>query len=73
MLINNEFNEQKIQSPLQYSWTLFTKNNFAMLALWGAFILLLFAIFADFLTQHTAYDLHPERLLLPPFWVEGHH
>ncbi|MEH6454270.1 MAG: ABC transporter permease subunit [Psychromonas sp.] len=71
MLINNEFNEQKIQSPLQYSWTLFTKNNFAMVALWGAFVLVLFALFADVLTQHTPYDLHPERLLLPPFWVEG--
>lgn len=71
MLINNEFNEQKIQSPLTYSWTLFTKNNMAMLALWGAFVLILFALFANVLTQHTPYDQHPERLLLPPFWVQG--
>ena len=71
MLINNEFNEQKIQSPLHYSWVLFTKNNMAMVSLWGVILLVLFALFSNLLTQHNAYAQYPDRLLLPPYWIEG--
>ncbi|MFT6984999.1 MAG: cationic peptide transport system permease protein [Psychromonas sp.] len=68
MLINNEFNEEKIQSPLQYTWSIFKKKKIAVAAMWASLILVLVALFADFIAPHAATDV---QLLLPPYWFEG--
>lgn len=71
MLINNEFNEQKIQSPLHYIWSIFLKNNFAVFAMWVAIALILISLFADILVLYSPFSQDPEHLLSPPYWVEG--
>ena len=71
MLINNEFNEQKIQSPLQYIWVIFKKNNFAVFAMWVFITLILSVLFADFIAFHSPFAQYPDYLLLPPYWFEG--
>ena len=67
MSINNEFCEEKIQSPLQYTWSIFKTNSIAFTAMWGAIILIFIAIFADFI----APELASQQYLLPPYWAEG--
>ncbi|MGB5445705.1 MAG: ABC transporter permease subunit [Psychromonas sp.] len=71
MLINNEFNEEKIQSPLQYIWAIFKRNNFGIFAMWVAIILIIIALFADYIVFHSPFLQDPDQLLLPPYWVEG--
>lgn len=71
MLINNEFNEQKIQSPLQYIWSIFLKNNFAVFAMWVGIALILVSLFADVIVLYSPISQDPERLLSPPYWIQG--
>jgi cationic peptide transport system permease protein len=71
MLINNEFNEQKIQSPWQYIWSIFLKNNFAVFAMWVGIALILISLFADILVLYSPFSQDPERLLSPPYWMPG--
>ncbi|WP_372882820.1 ABC transporter permease subunit [Psychromonas sp.] len=71
MLINNEFNEEKIQSPLQYIWALFKKNNFAVFAMWVSILLVVIVLLADVIVLHSPFVQYPEHLLLPPYWIEG--
>ena len=67
MSINNEFCEEKIQSPLQYTWSIFKTNSIAFTAMWGAIILIFIAMFADFITPEPA----SQQYLLPPYWADG--
>lgn len=71
MLINNEFNEVKIQSPLQYTWSIFKAKNIAFAAMWGGIILICIALFADFIALHLPSQHYAKQLLLPPYWAEG--
>jgi len=71
MLINNEFNEQKIQSPWQYIWSIFLKNNFAVFAMWVGIALILISLFADVIVLNSPFSQDPEHLLSPPYWIEG--
>ena len=71
MLINNEFCEEKIQSPLQYTWSIFKTNSIAFSAMWGVIILILIALFADFIIPALTSETEAKQLLLPPYWVEG--
>jgi len=71
MLINNEFNEQKIQSPWQYIWSIFLKNNFAVFAMWVGIALILISLFADVIVLYSPLAQDPEGLLAPPYWIEG--
>jgi len=71
MLINNEFNEDKIQSPLQYIWTIFKGKNIAVIAMWSVILLILIALFCDYIIPYTPALQHPDMLLLPPYWVDG--
>ena len=70
MLINNEFNEEKIQSPYQYTWSIFKKNTLAFSAMWGAIIFVFIALFASFFISDT-HNQEIKQLLLPPYWAEG--
>ena len=70
MLINNEFNEEKIQSPFQYIWSTFKENNVAFAAMCGAIILVMIALFANFIIPNEA-NQEIKQLLLPPYWAEG--
>ena len=71
MLINNEFNEQKIQSPLQYIWVIFTNKNIAVMAMWAIVALIVISILTDFIMPYPHTLQHPDILLLPPYWSEG--
>ncbi|PKG38894.1 ABC transporter permease subunit [Psychromonas sp. Urea-02u-13] len=71
MLINNEFNEQKIQSPLQYIWSIFKSKNITVIAMWAVFFLIIVSIFADSILPYSHTLQHPEMRLLPPYWVDG--
>ena len=71
MLINNEFCEEKIQSPLQYTWSIFKTNSIAFTAMWGTIILIFIALFADFIAPETAPEQSVKQFLLPPYWAEG--
>ena len=71
MLINHEFCEEKIQSPLQYTWSTFKANSIAFAAMWGVIILLLIAVFADFIAPTPTSEEAVQQLLLPPYWAEG--
>ncbi|WP_019613414.1 ABC transporter permease subunit [Psychromonas ossibalaenae] len=71
MLINNEFNEDKIQSPLQYTWSIFKKKSAAIVSMWGVITLIFFALFADLIVAHEPSTQYAQNLLLPPYWMEG--
>jgi len=71
MLINNEFNEQKIQSPLQYIWHIFKGKNIAVIAMWAIIAMLMISIFCDYLMPFPHSQQHPDMLLLPPYWSDG--
>jgi cationic peptide transport system permease protein len=71
MLINNEFNEQKIQSPLQYIWVIFKSKNIAVMAMWGILFLLIISVFADYILPYSHTLQNSEMLLLPPYWADG--
>jgi cationic peptide transport system permease protein len=70
MLINYEFNEDKIQSPLQYTWSIFKRNNIAIAAMWVAIILVMIVIFAGYILPNTP-TTQVKQLLLPPYWIDG--
>ena len=71
MLINNEFNEQQIQSPLQYIWTIFKNKSMAVLSMWAIITLILLTVFCNYIVPYPPTLQHPEMLLLPPYWVDG--
>lgn len=71
MLEDDEFDEQKIQSPLRYIWHIFTTKNSAVMALWGIVILLLITLFAGYITPHIPSTKSTQYLLLPPYWFDG--
>ena len=71
MLINNEFNEEKIQSPLRYIWLIFKGKNIAVMAMWGVVFLIATSLFADVIMPYPHTLQHPDMLLLPPYWLEG--
>lgn len=71
MLINNEFNEDKIQSPLQYIWSIFKAKNIAVVSMWAVILLILIAIFCHYIMPYSPSVQNPDMLLLPPYWVDG--
>ncbi|WP_022940822.1 ABC transporter permease subunit [Psychromonas hadalis] len=71
MLINNEFNEQKIQSPLRYIWLIFKSKNIAVVAMWAIITLLMVTLFTPYIMPYSPTLQHPDMLLLPPYWAEG--
>ena len=71
MLINNEFNEEKIQSPLKYIWSIFKNKNVAVISMWAVFVLILVTIFCNFLIPYPPTLQNSDMLLLPPYWVDG--
>lgn len=71
MLINNEFNEEKIQSPLQYIWTIFKSKNIAVLSMWAVITLIILTVFCAYIIPYPPALQHPDMLLLPPYWVDG--
>lgn len=71
MLINNEFNEDKIQSPLQYIWAIFKSKNIAVVAMWFIIVLVLVSLFAPWFFPHSPLEQNADKMLLPPYWFEG--
>jgi len=71
MLINNEFTEEKIQSPWQYAWSIFKRKNIAVTAMWASVLLIIITLSADFIVPHDASAQYVKVLLLPPYWMEG--
>jgi len=71
MLINNGFNEDKIQSPLRYIWSIFKSKSIAVVAMWVIVFLVLVSLFASWLVPHSPLLQDPNKMLLPPYWVDG--
>lgn len=71
MLINNEFNEQVIQSPTRYIWSIFKRKNIAVIAMWSVVMLLIIALFSDYIMPYSPTLQHTDMLLLPPYWSDG--
>ncbi|MBB1273771.1 MULTISPECIES: ABC transporter permease subunit [Psychromonas] len=71
MLINNGFNEDKIQSPLGYIWSIFKTKTIAVVAMWLIIVLIIVSLFAPWFVPHSPLAQNPESMLLPPYWVEG--
>ena len=71
MLINNGFNEDKIQSPLGYIWSIFKTKSIAVVAMWLIIILIIMSVFAPWFVPHSPLLQNPSKLLLPPYWVDG--
>lgn len=71
MLINNEFNEEVIQSPLRYIWSIFKSKNIAVVAMWMISILIITSIFAPWFVPYSPLSQHADKMLLPPYWIEG--
>lgn len=71
MLINNGFNEDKIQSPLGYIWSIFKTKTIAVVAMWLIIFLIIVSLFAPWFVPHSPLAQNPESMLLPPYWVEG--
>jgi len=69
MLINHEFDDNKIRSPLQYAWSIFKENNIYMSAMWAAIVFIFIAIFAD-LINPALLPKYP-HIFLPPYWCAG--
>ncbi|TEW56095.1 ABC transporter permease subunit [Psychromonas sp. RZ22] len=71
MLINNGFNEDKIQSPLRYIWSIFKSKSIAVVAMWLVILLIFAAIFAPHFVPHSPLAQNSDKMLLPPYWVDG--
>jgi len=71
MLINNGFNEDKVQSPLRYIWCIFRSKGIAVVAMWLIITLIITSIFAPWFVPHSPLAQDAEKMLLPPYWVEG--
>ena len=71
MLINNEFNEEKIQSPLRYIWAIFKSKSIAVIAMWFIIIVIAISLFAPWFVPHSPLAQHADKMLLPPYWIEG--
>ncbi|MEJ6077759.1 ABC transporter permease subunit [Vibrio sp. 1-Bac 57] len=71
MLINNGFNEDKIQSPLGYIWSIFKTKTIAVVAMWLMIVLIIISLFAPWFVPHSPLAQNPDSMLLPPYWVEG--
>lgn len=71
MLINNEFDDQKIQSPWQYMWYIFKKKSFSVAAMWGCIIFIFIAILADQLIPYDPFAHYFNHILLPPSWFDN--
>jgi len=68
---NNEFNEYRIQSPLQYIWSLFRGKGIAVIAMWLFIVFVLAAFFAPWFSPHSPLIQNTNKTLLPPYWLEG--
>ncbi|MDA7747387.1 ABC transporter permease subunit, partial [Psychromonas sp.] len=71
MLINNGFNEDKIQSPLRYIWAIFKSKSIAVVSMWLLSILVILSIFAPWFVPHSPLTQNSGQMLLPPYWLEG--
>jgi len=71
MLINNGFDEDKVQSPLHYIWSIFKRKSIAVMAMWLMIFFIALCVFAPWFVPHSPLSQNPEKMLLPPYWIEG--
>lgn len=71
MLINNGFNEDKIQSPLRYIWSIFKSKSLPVVAMWLIIILIITSIIIPYFIPHPPLAQNTDNILLPPYWVDG--
>lgn len=62
---------KKPQHPLQQFWFYFSKNKGAVAGLLFIVVIVLVAIFANFLAPHAPAEQFRGSLLMPPVWMEG--
>lgn len=59
------------QGPLAAFWSSFKQNRGAVTGLVILFVIILLAVFAEFVAPHSAIEQFREFTKLPPAWVEG--
>ena len=58
-------------TPLQEFWHYFKRNKGAVVGLAYVVVMIIIAIFANFLAPYNPADQFRDALLAPPFWQEG--
>lgn len=71
MLINHGFDENKVQSPLHYIWSIFKRKSIAVVAMWLIILFVILSVFAPWFVPHSPLSQNPDKMLLPPYWIEG--
>lgn len=57
--------------PLAEFWKYFSENKGAVVGLFFIIIIVISAVFADFVAPHAPHEQFRDALLQPPFWLEG--
>jgi dipeptide transport system permease protein len=60
-----------MKTPLQEFWHYFSQNKGAIVGLLFICIIVIVAIFADFIAPHSPIEQYRDALLMPPAWVDG--
>jgi dipeptide transport system permease protein len=58
-------------TPLQEFWHYFKRNKGAVVGLAYVAVMIIIAVFANFLAPYNPADQFRDALLAPPFWQEG--
>jgi dipeptide transport system permease protein len=58
-------------TPLQEFWHYFKRNKGAVVGLVYVAVMIIIAVFANFLAPYNPADQFRDALLAPPFWQEG--
>ncbi|STR43192.1 dipeptide transport system permease DppC [Klebsiella michiganensis] len=58
-------------TPLQEFWHYFKRNKGAVVGLAYVVVMIIIAVFANFLAPYNPADQFRDALLAPPFWQEG--
>lgn len=61
----------EMKTPLQEFWYYFSQNKGAVVGLCFICIIIIIALFADFIAPHSPIEQYRDALLQPPAWVEG--
>ncbi|RKF18576.1 dipeptide ABC transporter permease DppC [Alginatibacterium sediminis] len=61
----------KVQTPFQEFWGYFSQNSGAVAGLFFIILMVIVALFANFLAPHSPIEQYRDALLVPPVWVEG--
>ncbi|SUG12688.1 dipeptide transporter permease DppC [Salmonella enterica subsp. arizonae] len=68
---NNVIAAPAPMTPLREFWHYFKRNKGAVVGLAYVIIMILIAVFANFIAPHNPAEQFRDALLVPPVWQEG--